>query len=874
MSQSHDISQLLPISKLFENRVKSQPDAIAVEFYNERMTYSELNRRANQLARYLLAKGVGQQDCVGLCVERSLEMVVGIMGILKAGAAYVPLDPAYPSNRLEFMLEDSGSSMLLTQAKFKVNFPGYHGNIVSLDEINSHLDQEEGNNLALDIPTSNLAYVIYTSGSTGNPKGVMVEQGGWHNYVLSAKKAYGLEPGERMLQFASLSWDTSAEEIFPCLTSGSTLVFRTPEMMNSFLAFWKACESLNLTVLTFPTAFWHELVTHLEQQPNLIPPCVRAVVIGGERVEARFVNLWNRVAPSNIQLFNTYGQTECTAVTTRYLFDPAKTYEFAPIGSAIENVHLLVVDEKGNTVKPGEVGELYVGGIGVGRGYLNQSELTEKKFVTHEGKRYYRTGDLVREIEGGALVHNGRADGQIKIRSVRIEPGEVESALMKHPMVRLAVVTGYPTDAPRQLAAYVQLSEENQKLPSEFRNWLKTELPEAFVPAYIIPVDVFPLTPNGKIDKKALPEPTAEFKNITDSNEGTPRTALETSLLALWRKYLKVPSMGIFDNFFDFGGDSLLIVQIITELETSFRKTLPLSLIFRYPTVAQIAEVLQDEGWTPETSALVPVKPVGTRRPFFCVHADGGAFFYLDFAKHLHDDQPFYGLQSKGLDLNDEPFTRITDAAASYVEAIRSVQRDGPYNIGGFSVGGIFAYEIAQQLAKAGQEVSMLAFMDAPSPFYPSYIVSGSGYAGKLKRLFNLPLDKILNEGTQKAIKLLKKWGTGFLILAYQKVRRPMPAELRAEFIRRINQHMGDIYKPAPYHAPVHVFYAEQQEEGIHRDDTLGWKDYVTAPIYTYEIPGDHESIFKEPLVKILAQTVQKAIDSTENNSGNTATTS
>lgn len=872
MLQFHDANQLLSISKLFEKRVESQPDATAVEFYNERMTYLELNRRANQLARYLLSKGIKQQDCIGLCVERSLEMVVGIMGILKAGAAYVPLDPAYPANRLEFMLEDSGSSMLLTQAKFKGSFPGYRGNIVSLDEIISQLDHEEGDNLHLDIPPSNLAYVIYTSGSTGNPKGVMVEQGGWHNYVLSAKKAYGLEPGERMLQFSSLSWDTSAEEIFPCLTSGSALVLRTPEMMNSFLAFWKACETLRLTVLTLPTAFWHELVTHLEQQPGLIPPCVRAVVIGGERVEARFVNLWNRIAPANIQLFNTYGQTECTAVTTRYLFDPAKTYEFAPIGSAIENVQLLVMDEKGNPPPSGEVGELYVGGIGVGRGYLNQSDLTVKKIVTHQGQRYYRTGDLVREIEGGVLIHNGRADGQIKIRSVRIEPGEVESALIKHPMIKLAVVAGYPTDTPRQLAAYVQLSEEHQKLPSDFRNWLKTELPEAFIPAYIIPVPAFPLTPNGKIDKKALPEPTAEFKNITDSDEGTPRTALEASLLALWRKYLKAPSMGVFDNFFDFGGDSLLIVQIITELETSFRKTLPLSLIFRYPTVAQLAEILQDEGWTPETSALVPVKPVGSRRPFFCVHADGGAFFYLDFAKHLHDDQPFYGLQSKGLDLNDEPFTHITDAAASYVEAIRSIQREGPYNIGGFSVGGIFAYEIAQQLVKAGQEVSMLAFMDAPSPYYPVYIVSGSGYLGKFKRLFKLPLNKMLSEGAQKAVKLLKKWETGLLILAHQKTRRPMPAELRAEFIRRLNQRMGDLYKPAPYHAPVHVFYAEQQEDGIYRDDTLGWKDYVTAPIYTHEIPGDHESIFKEPLVKNLAQTVQKAIDSTENGSSGNIT--
>ncbi|MBM4428649.1 MAG: AMP-binding protein [Chloroflexi bacterium] len=525
---------------------------------------------------------------------------------------------------------------------------------------------------------------------------------------------------------------------------------------------------------------------------------LRAVIIGGERAEGRLIDLWHRLVPAHVQLFNTYGQTECTAVTTRYLFDPKTTYEVVPIGRAVENVKLLVVDEKGNIVPQGAVGELYVGGPGVGRGYLNRDDLTAQKFVNFQGGRYYRTGDLVREEGDGVIIYVGRVDAQVKIRGVRIEPGEVEAALLKHPLINLAVVIGHPLDAPRKLVAYVQLAD-GQPLPADFRTWLRTLLPEALLPSAIIPLDKFPLTPNGKIDRKALPDPILETGSGSDSEEEEPRTAMEANLLSVWRKFLKSPSMGIHDNFFDFGGDSLLIVQIITELESTLKKTLPLSLIFNYPTVAKLAEVLQEKGWTPKTSTLVPVKPNGSRPPLFCVHADGGAFFYLDFAKYLDDEQPFYGLQSKGLDLNDEPFTRITDAAACYVGAIRSVQPQGPYHIGGFSVSGIFANEMAQQLVRDGQEVAMLAFLDAPAPHYPVYLSGGPDYTGRIKRLFSKPLVTMIRSGIQKMSVRYRKASSKVLIKLYQKMGRPLPPELRAERVRSLNQGMGDRYKPAPY---------------------------------------------------------------------------
>jgi amino acid adenylation domain-containing protein len=841
-----------PLSQIFEEQARQHPQAIAVRFYDQSMTYQALNQRANQLARFLRAKGVKPESRVGLCLERSIDMIVAIWGILKAGAAYVPLDPAYPASRLTFMLQDADCPLLITCQKFTEKFPDYPGQQIYQDALDTELKAQSDENLDIEISANSLVYVMYTSGSTGQPKGVMVAQKGWHNYILSARKAYGLQPGECVLQFASLSWDTSGEEIFPCLGSGATLALRTPEMMNSFPAFWRQCADYQISVMMPSTAFWHELVNHLEKDPAHLSDCLRVMVIGGERVDAPFVNTWHRLVPAHVQLFNTYGQTECTAVTTRYRFDSDKTYEIVPIGRPIENVAVLVVDEKGNCCLPGKPGELYVGGVGVSIGYLNQPELTAAKFIERDGQRYYRSGDLVSEIEPGLLTHLGRVDAQIKIRSVRIEPGEIETVLRKHPGVKQALVVGYPQNAPRKLAAYLQVESQPPQLPENFRAWVQAELPEAMCPAFLIPIQAFTLTPNGKIDRNALPTPEESLSTLQGG--GAPRNDMEDTLLQLWRQCLNAPQMGIYDNFFDFGGDSLLIVQIITELESRFGKTLPLSLIFHYPSVEKLAAALQDEGWQPRNTVLVPVKPDGTLAPLFCVHADGGAFFYLDFAKYLRKDQPFYGLQAKGLDLNDEPATSIQEAAANYIQALRSVQPQGPYFLGGFSVGGIFAYEMAQQLNQAGEQVSFLAFLDAPSPEYPVYLAGDKSLKGKLKRIHP-------GNFFRKVLQFAKKHITWAMIAFYRSLKWPLPAELRAEYVRRLNQRMGDLYRPAPYAGPAQVFFAQVQDEGVVRDDTLGWSAHVDGKIDLFEIPGDHETIFKEPNVKTLAETVQAAMD-------------
>jgi len=848
------------ISKLFEAQVLLTSTQIAVEFKAEYLTYAELNQRANQLARYLLSKGAGAETRIGLCLDRSPDMIVGILAILKAGSAYLPLDPAYPENRLAFMLEDSGCPLLVTTSVYADKFANFKGEKICLDTEADQIVRESTENLELDISARQLAYVIYTSGSTGEPKGVMVEQAGWHNYILSAQKAYGLRPGERLLQFASLNWDTSAEEIFPCITSGATLVLRPPEMLDSFARFWQYCHSLNITVLSLPTAFWNELVTYLASQPVEISDKLRAVVIGGERVPGEMVNQWHGLVRPDIELFNTYGQTECTAVTTRCLLLPNRIYTNVPIGNAVENVSLKVLDTDKNPVKPGETGELYVGGIGVGRGYLSRSELTAQKFVALNSGRYYRTGDLVQENEDGLLEYVGRIDSQLKIRGVRIEPGEVEAALLKHPAIRLAVVVGQPLDQPRKLVAYLVLKDGGKKAPSNLRDWLKKYLSDAFIPSLFITMDSIPLTVNGKVDRRALPVSAS----VTDTDlplEDGPSTEMEATLLALWRDYLKHPHLGIHDDFFENGGDSLIIVQIITELEHKLEKTLPFSLIFHASTVAKLAALLQERNAQPAKSAVVPVKTSGKRTPLFCVHADGGAFFYLNFAKYLAEDQPFYGLQARGLDPDEEPFTCLEEMAAHYVREIQRIQPQGPYLLGGFSVGGIFAYEMAQQLLAQGQEVGVLAMLDANAPEYPIYKPQAKSKFQKAKRWLSKKPDIFLENGIKRLQARTKKKVNNLAIKVFKRMNRPLTPDLRVHLVRQLNQGMGDRYQPQPFSRSVHVFCAEEQQSDIIPDNTLGWKKHVTDPIYVHSIPGNHETIFKEPLVRTLAETVQKVID-------------
>ncbi|MEH2382482.1 MAG: amino acid adenylation domain-containing protein [Nostoc sp.] len=584
------------IHQLFEAQVEQTPDAVAVVFEDQQLTYKELNERANQLAHYLRFLGVGAEVLVGICTERSLSMIIGLLGILKAGGAYVPLDPAYPQERLAFMLSDSQVPVLLTQQRLMETLPKHQTRVVCLDTDWEVIARESQENHVNNVTAENLAYVIYTSGSIGIPKGVMIPHGALTNYTQAAGDEYRLDIGDRVLQFASISFDAAAEEIFPCLMRGGTLVLRTDAMLSSVPAFLQKCSELELTILDLPTAFWHQVTLALATESCILPKQLRLMLIGGERALKVQLATWHKYAPKSVRLVNTYGPTETTIVTTKCdLSEPS--WQEIPIGSAIPNVQTYVLDNYLQPIPIGVVGELYIGGVGVSRGYLNRPGLTADKFIPNpysqeSAARLYKTGDLVRYLSDGNLEFIGRIDHQVKVRGFRIELGEIEAQIGQHLAVRETVVVVRSEDGDSQrLVAYVVPHTEQTLTITELRGFLQSKLPNYMVPAAFVMVEALPLTPNGKVDRKALPAPDTARPEL-EAVYQPPQTEVEQTIAKIWQEVLHVEDVGIHDNFFELGGHSLLLLQTHNKLHKIFEGDLSVLDLFRYPTISSLANYL------------------------------------------------------------------------------------------------------------------------------------------------------------------------------------------------------------------------------------------------------------------------------------------
>lgn len=712
------------IHQLFEEQVERTPEAVAVLFGDERLTYRELNQRANQLARYLQRGGVGPEVLVGLCMERSLEMVVGLLGILKAGGAYVPLDPTYPKERLAFLVQDAQPSVLLTQERLLPRLPEHTTQVICLDTRWAVLSDEGTGNIGGEVRPDNLVYVIYTSGSTGTPKGILIRHQSLVNYALYACDRYGIRSGERVLQFASINFDTSAEEIYPCLISGATLVLRTDAMLNSVATFLQTCGVWGITVLDLPTAYWHEIALSLAEEALVIPPSLRVVLIGGERALPERLRAWQRHVGREVRLFNTYGPTETTIVVTvadlTAIEQEQDTHarREVSIGRPIANTQIYLLDASLHPVPIGMPGEMYVGGVGLARGYHHRPDLTAEYFITHPfinepDTCLYKTGDLARYRPDGEIEFLGRVDNQVKIRGFRIELEEIELVLRQHPSVRDAFVLArgdIPGD--KRLVAYVTTHREHVCTSRDLRHFLKDRLPEYMIPTAFVQLDMLPLTPNGKIDRHALPAPTTARDSDND-DYFPPTSMLHHQLIAIWQDLLYTQPIGITDNFFYLGGHSLLAARMVARIEQVCGRKLPLTTLFAGPTIAQIAEALQrEEGPRPRTP-LVALQLGKSRRPFFFLHGDptGGAFYCFQLARSLGAEHPFYVLEPYRFDDMPVPPSMETMAAA-HIEALRTVQAEGPYTIGGWCDGGLMAYEIAQQLQAQGQVVDLLLLIE------------------------------------------------------------------------------------------------------------------------------------------------------------------
>ncbi|MBE9211188.1 amino acid adenylation domain-containing protein [Plectonema cf. radiosum LEGE 06105] len=598
-STKSDFAEDKCIHELFELQVKRNPETIALEFGCETLTYAQLNNRANQLADYLITLGVKPDVLVGLCVERSVEMIVGLLGILKAGGAYLPLDPNYPPERLAHMVDDSGVLVLLTQQKLinLINLlPESKAKVVCFD---SDLIFTDGiYPVCTKVKPNNLAYIIYTSGSTGKPKGVMISHSCVVNHATSAIAEYGLTNCDRVLQFASFSFDVAAEEIFPTLLSGGTLVMRPREMFSSFADFSRFIEQKSLTVVNIPTPYWQEWVLEISQGKSVVPNNLRLLVTGSEQVIPERLALWQQLVGDRVMWVNAYGPTEATITATVYKPQSSSKHNYTngvSIGRPIANTQIYILDKNLQPVPIGVPGELHIGGVGLASGYLNLPELTKQKFIPIPYSllptlcsRLYKTGDKARYLPDGNIEFLGRIDNQVKIRGFRIELGEIEALLAQHPLVRAsAVIVREDQPGNKQIIAYI-VPNHQPSIQNQLRDFLKQKLPDYMVPSIFVMLEELPLTPNGKVNRRALPKASISQSD----NFVNPRTDTEKTVAKIWSNILGVKQISIHDNFFELGGHSLRATQVISQLRETWKIDLPLRYLFEEPTTAGLAELI------------------------------------------------------------------------------------------------------------------------------------------------------------------------------------------------------------------------------------------------------------------------------------------
>ena len=850
------------IHQLFERQAELTPNAIAVSFAEQELSFAELNARANRLAHYLRTRGVGPDTLVGICIERSIEMLVGLLAIQKAGGAYVPLDPSFPKERLAFMADDANLSILLTQEKLIAELPEHPAVVVCIDSDWEMIERESDQAPINKVSADNLAYVIYTSGSTGKPKGVAVEHRALTNFLISMSRAPGMSAADVLVSVTTLSFDIAALELYLPLITGGRLVIVSRETAMDGHLLKEALSETSATMMQATPATWKTLI-----EAGWSGNKAFKILCGGE---AWSVELAREFLSRGGSVWNMYGPTETTVWSTVCRIENEE--DPVAIGQPIANTQVYLLDEHLRPVPFGVAGELYIGGDGLARGYLNRPELTTEKFIRNpfsdkQGSRIYRTGDLARYLSDGNLECLGRADDQVKIRGFRIEPGEIESILLSHPTVsQTVVVARRDATGEFRLIAYIVAAANSEINQKDLRSLLQSSLPEYMMPSALIELPALPLTPNGKINRHALPDPDYDA-NMYD-NYVAPRSAAEGLLAGIWADILRLQRVGINDNFFELGGHSLLAVRLFAQIEKIFGKRLPLATLFQAPTIKQLALVLKEEGWVAPWSSLVVIQPEqegGSKRPLFCVHALGGNVLeFYDLARYLGPDQPFYAFQSFGLDGSQEPLASIEEMAAHYIKEMRQVQSHGPYLMAGRSFGGTVAFEMACQLREQGEEVGLVALLDTyPVGYFKlqstvlsrgqrvrRFIRRMKCHADNLQKLEVVDKFKYFLEKAQFAPAKIKHGLWQGSAHFFERLNRPLPKFLRS--IEHLNWKAALEYVPRIYDGRIALFWASVDLTTAY-DLLDGWRVLAPGGIDVHEIPGSHIDIIKEPHVRFLA---------------------
>jgi amino acid adenylation domain-containing protein len=797
------------ISQMFEDRAAQNPHAMAVQCNGAWLTYRELNQEANRLARRLREAGAGPETLVGLCMERSCDMVVALLAILKAGAAYLPLDPALPAERFRMIVEDARAPILVTERWRAAKVPTSGATLVFPDDV-----PDTNGNLEAHAGPENLAYVLYTSGSTGRPKGVEIPHSAVVNFLESMRREPGFTAADTLLAVTTLSFDIAALEIFLPLIAGGRLAIASREDARDPARLAELIREIAPSVMQATPATWRAVIeAGWAGDPRL------KILCGGEAMPR---DLAQHLLPRCSELWNMYGPTETTIWSAIQRVESGAGP--VPIGRPIDNTQIYILDRGRNTVPPGVVGDLYIGGAGVARGYLGREELTRDRFTETDPGRLYRTGDLARWRVDGTLEFLGRSDNQLKIRGFRIEPEEIEAALLEHPEVLGAAVRAWP-DASGHfgLTAYVV----SPTRPS-IRAFLDKKLPEHMVPPRVIWLEALPLTPNGKVDRNRLPQPDPEEHRTLSP---APSSEMERKLAAVWESVLDRKSIGIRDDFFDLGGHSLLVAKLLSRVEQAFGVRLPMASLFEAPTLQEFAVLLRNSAMPASIPArTVTIRGNASEHPLVWVYP--GAEMQ-ETIKHLR--VPFTGVALTPQDEATLPQDfSLEQIAVHLAREVRAAQPEGPYSIGGWCSGGILAYEVAVQLRRQGCRVDTLILVDslnlAAYLAMPAWRRRASKIEYHLKRIAALRRGGVLNYLRGRAAWALERFG-------------PKSGEILRSYEERFSQATGK-YIPPPYSGRVLALRPEQMP--TYRDPLLHWRNAATGELQIRTLRGNHVTMFTD----------------------------
>lgn len=856
------------LHKLITTQAETIPDKTAIIFGEQKVTYKQLNERANQLAHLLIKNGVKKGDRVGFSLDRSAEMVIALLAIMKTGAVYVPLDPQFPLNRINYMLEDSQAVVLLTSQKYKGRYQSSAKELLLEDEW-QNLQDYDTTAPEVIVDGESLVYILYTSGSTGNPKGVQIAHHNLVNFLTSMQKAPGITADDRLLAVTTISFDIAGLELWLPLLTGAEIILADTATAKDGRALLDVIKKERVTLMQATPYTWRIMLEAGWDENTPVK-----VICGGEALPQE---LAQKLLTRASSLWNVYGPTETTVWST--IKQLTKQDKVISIGRPINNTSIYILDKFSKPLAQGVAGEIYIGGDGVAKGYLNRPELTAEKFVEdpfakQPGAKMYRTGDLGKFLPDGEIECLGRIDAQVKIRGYRIETGEIEFQLEKEIDVKEAVVIARPDQhGVDKLVAFIvvdadhAITSDGSTQTQSWKNSLKKSVPDYMVPDNFIVIPAMPLTPNGKVDRKALAKhgaALAEEGNIYVA----PRTDIEKMVADIWIEFLGIKKIGVHDNFFELGGHSLIAVKVMARIEKETGKRLPLATLFESPTVEKLAHTLEIGAKSITWDSLVPIKPKGNKMPLYMVHGAGlNVLLFNTLAMNMSPEQPVYGLQAKGLDGIDEPLGKIEDIAAYYIAAIMEQNPTGPYALAGYSFGGIIAFEMARQLEALGKEVKMLAMFDTyayRSPHYDPALLKlykrGKFFVKRFMYTFTFSNGfryTIVERSTNVKRRIIRAYWD----LRYGKNQTQAGIFGYSNKVDVMNEYAEKHYQLKPYNIAVEVFRADNRTFYMDDAEFLGWKPYALKGVNIHRIPGEHNTIFKAPNDKTFASILQKCLD-------------